>query len=237
MLRHQHDVGLAIGRAQGDIARMPAHHFDDGDAAMAFGRGADALDAAGRDEHRRGIAGRDIIDHLLHVELGSRRPPLVAKTGMMSFDRHPQPLVDLVRIIQSQVVVDRLGGQHRRQPVAQRLQPVERAVAADADQPLDLQALQAVRDVVHALRVIGVDVIARSTENRPSHRRIQFGNRTEQRIQVKMGDPRVEQAVESLDQAIHLDLQLIRPHDGAVNRGVQRRRIAASRENSNAFHK
>ena len=45
MLGHQDDVRLAVGGAERDVAGVPAHHLDDGDAAVAFGGGADALDA------------------------------------------------------------------------------------------------------------------------------------------------------------------------------------------------
>ena len=69
---NQHQVGLAVGRAQREVAGVPAHHLDDRDAAMAFGRGSHALHAAGRDEHGRGIAGRDVVDHLLQIDHGSR---------------------------------------------------------------------------------------------------------------------------------------------------------------------
>ena len=43
---NQNKVRLAVGGAKGEIARMTAHDFDKGDAAMALGGGADALDAA-----------------------------------------------------------------------------------------------------------------------------------------------------------------------------------------------
>ena len=44
-LGHEDDVGLAVGGAQGEVAGVPAHHLDDGDPAMALGRGADPLHA------------------------------------------------------------------------------------------------------------------------------------------------------------------------------------------------
>ena len=68
MFGNENDVRLAVGRAERDVAGMPAHDFDDGDAAMAFRRRADALHAAGGDKHRRGIAGRDVIDDLVQIE-------------------------------------------------------------------------------------------------------------------------------------------------------------------------
>ena len=74
VLGNQNDVGLAVGRAERDVAGMPAHHFDDGDAPMAFRRGADALDALRGHEHRRGVAGRDVVDDLVEVEDGVATP-------------------------------------------------------------------------------------------------------------------------------------------------------------------
>ena len=64
MLGHQNDVRLPVGRAERDVAGVPAHHFDDGDATVAFRGGADALDALRGDEHRRRVAGRDVVDDL-----------------------------------------------------------------------------------------------------------------------------------------------------------------------------
>ena len=48
MFGNQNDVRLAVRRAQRDVTGVPAHDFDDGDAPVAFRRGADALDAAAR---------------------------------------------------------------------------------------------------------------------------------------------------------------------------------------------
>ena len=73
MLGHQDDVRLAVGRAERDVAGVPAHHFDDGDAAVAFRGGADALDALRGHEHGRGVAGRDVVDDLVEIEDGARR--------------------------------------------------------------------------------------------------------------------------------------------------------------------
>ena len=58
MLGHEDDVGLAVGGAERDVAGVPAHDLDDGDAPMALGGRADALDALRRHEDRGGIAGR-----------------------------------------------------------------------------------------------------------------------------------------------------------------------------------
>ena len=64
---------------------------------------------------------------------------------------HAHPLVRLARVVQAEVVVDRLRREHGREALGERLQAVERAVAADADQPLDAELLQAVDDHVERL--------------------------------------------------------------------------------------
>ena len=61
----------AIGTAQSEVAGVPTHDLDDGNAAMTFGRGADALHAACRDVHGRREAGRHVVNHLMEVETGS----------------------------------------------------------------------------------------------------------------------------------------------------------------------
>ena len=58
-----------------------------------------------------------------------------------------------------------------------------------------------------------------------------------ERIEVHVRHPGVEEAVEALDEPIDLDLQLIGAHDGAVNRGVQRRRVASRRQDADSFHR
>ena len=78
MLGDQDDVRLAVGGAERDVAGVPAHDLDDGDAAMAFRRGADALDALRGHEDRRGVAGRGVVDDLIEIEDGAGRRALVA---------------------------------------------------------------------------------------------------------------------------------------------------------------
>ena len=124
MLGHEDDVGLAVGGAERDVAGVPAHHLDDGDAAMALGGRANALDALRRDEHRRGVAGRDVVDHLIEVEDGARRGALVAVAARGVRVLDPHPFVGLARIVQAEIVVDGLGRENRRQALRQRLQAV-----------------------------------------------------------------------------------------------------------------
>jgi hypothetical protein len=46
----------------------------------------------------------------------------------------------------------------------------------------------------------------------------------------------IEQAIEAFDETVDFNAKLIRTHYGAVNCSVESRRIAASGENTNAFH-
>ena len=71
--------------------------------------------------------------------------PLVAVTVLGGGIVDAHPFVRFAGIIQAEVVVNGLGREHRRQALGQRLQAIERAVAADANQPLDAQLLQARR--------------------------------------------------------------------------------------------
>ncbi len=136
---------------------------------MALGRGPDSLDAQGRDVNRGGEARRDVVDHLVEAELAVR--PLLVAITPRAFGGLANPFVGLVGIIQAEVVVDRLGGEHGGQVVAQGLHPVERTVATDTDQAVDLEPFEPGGDPGDHFQVVGVDVVARGAQDRPAHRR------------------------------------------------------------------
>ena len=94
------------------------------------------------------------------------------------------------------------------------------------------------RDVMRSSSVllVRIDVVARRADERAALGRIEFGNLLKQRIQVDVRHARVEEAVEALDEAEDFDPQLVGAHDGAVNGGVERRRVAAGGQNADAFH-
>jgi hypothetical protein len=232
---HQRDVRLAEGRAERDVAGLPAHHLDDRDAAVALGGGADAADALGRDVDRGGVAGRDVVDDPLEVEARARRHALVVIAGA-AWLRHALPLVGLVPVVEAEVVVDRLRSEHHRQPLRQRLQPVERAVAADADQAVDLQPREPGGDLVERLAVGRVHVRPRGADDGAAARRVQLGDLGEQRVQVHVRDVRREQRAEALDEAEDLDLALVGARHRALDGGVERGRVAACRQDADAFH-
>ena len=129
-----------------------------------------------------------------------------------------------------------LGARTVGQALGQRLQPVERAVAADGNQPFDAELLQPRRDEVELVLLVRIDVVARRADERAAFGRIELGNLLKERIQVHVRHARVEQAIEALDEPVDLDLQLVGAHDRAVNGGVERRRVATGGENADAFH-
>ncbi len=237
VLGHENDVRPAIRRAQRDVTGVPPHHFDDGNAPMAFRRRADPLDTLRGNEHGRRVAWRDVIDDVVEIEDRAGRGALVAETGLGRGVIHADPFIGFARIVQAQVVVDRLGREHHRQPFGERLETVERAVAANADQAFNAKFPQAGDDLVKLLRLLGVNKIPGRTDERAALGRIEFGNFLKQRIEMDVRDARIEQAVETLDQADDFDLELVGAHDRAVDGGVERGSVAAGRENADAFHR
>ena len=71
----------------------------------------------------------------------------------------PGPLVGFTRVIQAQVVVDGLGGQHGGQAFRQRLEAVQGAIAPHADEPFDPQLAQAGLNQVNLRALVRVEVI------------------------------------------------------------------------------
>ena len=183
LLRYQHQVGLPVRRTQRQEPRLPAHHLHDRDTAMTFGRGPHALHAAGRNEDCRGVAGRDVIDHLLQIDHGARTGAGVAVSGG-GFAGVANPFVDFIQVIQTQIVVDRLGSEHRGHSVTKRLQAIERAVAPDAHQPLHAQPPQSLEDFLDGLPVVRIDIVSRSAQNCSPLGRVELRNDVKQRIQV-----------------------------------------------------
>ena len=85
--------------------------------------------------------------------------------------------------------------------------------------------------------LFGINIIARRADERAAFGRIEFGNGPEERIEMDVRHARIEQAVEPLDEAEDFDLELVGARDRAMNRGVERGRVAAGGENADAFHK
>src|SRR5437870_5834228 len=84
--------------------------------------------------------------------------------------------------------------------------------------------------------VIGVHIITRRADQRAAFRWIELGNSLIERIQMNVGHPRIEKAIEAFDEAVDLDLELVAADNSPMNSGVQSRRIASCRQNANAFH-
>jgi hypothetical protein len=91
-------------------------------------------------------------------------------------------------------------------------------------------------DHVQILLLVRIDVVPGRTDQRASLGGVELRNRLEQRIEQNVGHPRIEKGVEALDQSIHLDAELIRARDRAMDRRVQRGRVAACGQYGNALH-
>jgi hypothetical protein len=90
--------------------------------------------------------------------------------------------------------------------------------------------------VSNSALVVGVHVIAGRADERAALGRVQFGNLLEERIEMEMRQPGIEQGVETLDEADDFDFELIGARDRPVNGGVERRGVAACRQDADAFH-
>src|SRR6266850_1857833 len=161
MLGDQNDVGLSVRCAERDVAGLPAHDLDDGNAPMTLGRGTNALDALRGHHDRYGVTRRDVIHDLIEIEDGAGRRAFVAEAAFHAWFVDSHPFVRLAWIIQTQVVINRLGRQYGRQALGKRWQAVECAVAADTYQSFDPQFSQARYKEVACILVVRVNVIAR----------------------------------------------------------------------------
>ncbi len=237
MLGDEDDVRLPVRGAERDVAGVPAHDLDDGDAPMALGGRADALDALRRHQDRRGVTRRGVVDDLIEIEDRARRRALVAVARRAAGILDARPFVGLARIVEAQIVVDRFRGEHRRQAFDERLEAVERAVAADGNQPLDAEPRETRRDAVDLRLLVRVDVVPRRADERAALGRIELRDFLEQRVQVKVRHARVEEAVEALDEPVDLNPKLVGADHRPMDRRVERRRIAAGGQDADAFHR
>src|SRR5262249_50516121 len=133
----------------------------------------------------------------------------------------PAPLVGLVAVVQAEVVVDRLGREDGGEPLGQRLEAVEGAVAAHADEPRDLQAGHAVGHFVEGHGGPRVHEGPRGADHRAPAGRVELGDLGEQRVEVDVGDVGAQEAREALDEAVDLDAALVGADDGALDGGVE----------------
>jgi hypothetical protein len=115
------------------------------------------------------------------------------------------------------------------------LHAIECTVAADADQPIDLQSSQSIDDLFDGDGVLMVYEITRRTDDRAASTTVKFRDRTKERIEPNMRHARIEKPAESFHDTDDFDLTRIGLNDGALDRRVQCRCVAASGQNSNAF--
>lgn len=236
VLRDQNNVRASVGRAERNVTRMPPHDLDDGNAPMAFRRGANPVNTRGRHKDRRGIARSGVVDNMIEVESGIGRHAFVAKALRGLRILRPHPFIRFIGVIEAKVVIDRLRREHDRQSFHQRLQAIERAIAADADQPFQAQLADAGVNQVQLLLFVWIDIVSRRPDECAAPGRFQFGNGLEKGVEMDVRDLGIKQGIEPLDQAIKLYLQMVCPHHRAVNGSVKGRGIAAGGQNANPFH-
>ena len=70
------------------------------------------------------------------------------------------PLVRLARIIQPQIVINRLRRENGRKAFGQRLQAIERTVPADRDESVYAELRQARGNLVEFVLLVRIDIIA-----------------------------------------------------------------------------
>jgi hypothetical protein len=116
------------------------------------------------------------------------------------------------------------------------LEPIEGAITSNANKPLDAEALEPAMNGVELILVLWIHVISRRTQNGSTFGRIQLRDFLKQRVKVHMGQVWVVEAVESLNQPIGLEIELVGPLDGSVDGGVQGRGVTACGQNTDAFH-
>jgi len=133
------------------------------------------------------------------------------------------------------IVVNRLWRENGRQSFGQR-QAVERAVAADGNQPVDAKLGKTQGNEVELRLVVRVDVVARRADECAALGRIDLRDFLKQGIQMKVRHAGVEEAVEALDESVDFNPKLVGAHDGAVNGGVERRCVAPGSQDADAFH-
>src|SRR5262249_42860679 len=109
-------------------------------------------------------------------------------------------------------------------------------VAADADEPFDLQASDAVGDGLDGPGVVGIDVVAGGAEDGAAAGGVELGDGAEQRGEQDVRHARVAEAAEPLDEADHTGAGLVGAGDGAVQGGVERGRVAAGGQDADALH-
>ncbi len=195
---------------------------------MALSRRANALDALGGNKDGRGVTRRDIVDDVLKIEDGVGSGAFVTEARLGSWITRAHPFIRLAGVVQPQVVVNGLGREHHWKALGQRLQSVQGAVAAHANQTFHPQLFQPREDQVQLLFVVRINVVARRTDERAALGRVQFRNFLIERVEMNVRNRRVKQAVESLDQAEDFDAKLVGANDRAVNGRVQGRCVSAS---------
>src|SRR5262249_7887857 len=106
----------------------------------------------------------------------------------------------------------------------------------DADETVDLEPRDAVRNLIEGRGVARVHEGARCAQQRAAARGVQLRDLRVEGVQVHVGHVRVQQAAEALDEAEQLDAQVVGPHRAALDGGIEGRGVPARGEDPDALH-
>src|SRR5262249_16032715 len=118
----------------------------------------------------------------------------------------------------------------------QGLQAVQRAIAANCNQTVDVEFLEAPGNEVKFGALFRVNIVSRGPNERAALRRIQFRYSLKQRIQMNMRNPGVEETVKALDKPVELDFELVCRKESTVDRCIESGCVASCRKDPNPFH-
>src|SRR5205085_58320 len=107
------------------------------------------------------------------------------------------------------------------------LQSIQRAVTTYTNQSVNTELFETRSNDVELILIVWIDIIPRGANEGASLCGIKFGYGLEQRVQVNVRNPGIEQAVESLYESKDFKLELIGADHGAVDSGVERRSVSA----------
>ena len=137
-LRDQNNVWLSVCGTQCNVSGLTPHDFDDCHTAMTFRRSSQTFNALGNYEDCSRIARRRVVNDVFQFHrVACAQQFFAILRGPVK--RVPNPFIGFVDVIQPQIIVNRFRCQDARQNPGNRLHAVDRAVATDADQSIELE--------------------------------------------------------------------------------------------------
>src|SRR5262249_13458277 len=83
---------------------------------------------------------------------------------------------------------------------------------------------------------VAVDVVARSAEDRPATGRIELGDRLKERIEMDVGNLRVQQSAEAFDDTEYFDPGPVRALNRPEDRRIEGGSVSAGCEDADPLH-